>query len=208
MATTPPPTPSVPERVETARLVLRPYGPEDGTALFAAVQESLHEIAPWLPWADKHPDVEASTETCVRLREGFLARQDFTMGMFDRRDDRLLGGTGLHRVRWEIPAFEIGYWLRTSAVGHGYVTEAAAALTRLCFESLGAQRVEIVLDPTNARSAAVPERLGFVLEGTLRRALIGVDGRPRDRRVYGFVREDWERERERIARLADRPEAR
>jgi RimJ/RimL family protein N-acetyltransferase len=195
----PPPEPVVPSRIETARLLLRPYVPEDGPALFEAVRSSRAELLPWLPWADRHATVEASTETCRRLAESFAARTDFTMGVFGREDGRLLGGTGLHRVRWAIPAFEIGYWLRADAVGRGYVTEAAQALARTCFEDLGAERVEIVCDPRNARSAAVAERAGFVLEGTLRRAILGADGTPRDARVYGLVREDWAKGRGRAA---------
>ena len=187
----PPPTPVIPSRIEAGRLVLRPYETSDGPALFAAVQESLLDLAPWLPWADKHPTVEASTETCARVRTAFDARTDFTMGMFRRDDGRLIGGTGLHRVRWELPSFEIGYWVRSSDAGRGFVTEAVAALARTCFESLGAARVEIFCDPRNDRSAAVARRVGFVHEGTLRQRILGVDGRPRDSLAFSLVRQDW-----------------
>ena len=104
----------------------------------------------------------------------------------------------------QLPSFEIGYWARTSETGRGYFTESTAGLVRLCFERLGAERVELVCDPQNVRSTAVAERVGFVLEGTMRRALPGVvDGRPRDKRVYGLVRADWDREGERIAGIAE-----
>lgn len=202
--TAPPPTPVIPSRIETPRLVLRPYVAEDGPALFEAVQETQDELRLWIPWHDQHPTVEVSTETCVRLGEHFRARTDFTLGIFDRASGRFLGGTGLHRIRWELPSFEIGYWLRQSAVGHGYVTESTATLVRLCFEELGAARVELVCDPRNERSTAVAERIGFLDEGTLRNALLGVSGTPRDRRVYGLVPTDWERMGPRITRLATR----
>lgn len=202
MATEPPPTPVVPSRIETARCVLRPYELADGPALHAAVNASLAELRPWLPWTDWHPDVAASTETCRRLRAAFDARADFTMGIFDRADGRLLGGTGLHRVKWELPSFEIGYWLRTDAVGRGIVTETTAALVRTCFEALGAVRVELITDPRNERSGKVAERVGFRLEGTLRNGMLGTDRRPADRRVWGLTRDDWAHERARIVALA------
>ncbi len=198
-----PPTPAVPSRIETRRCLLRPYEPADGPALHAAVNASLAELRPWLPWTEWHPDVAASTETCRRLRAAFEARADFTLGIFDRADGALLGGTGLHRVRWELPAFEIGYWLRTDAVGRGIVTETTAALVVTCFSSLGAERVEVITDPRNRRSARVAERVGFALEGTLRAAMLGTDGRPADRRVWGPTRADWAREAARITRLAN-----
>lgn len=149
-------------------------------------------LSRWLPWADKHPDVAASTDTCRRLRALFDAGADFTMGLFRRDDGRLLGGSGLHRVRWELPSFEIGYWLRDDATGRGYVTEAVAALTWTCFERLAAARVEIYCDPRNVRSADVARRVGFVFEGTLRQRILGVDGRPRDSDVFSLVRTDWD----------------
>lgn len=198
----PPPTPVVPSRIETTRLVLRPYAATDGPALFAAVQASLPELLPWLPWADKHGTVEASTDTAIRLRAMFDARTDFTMGLFARDDGRLLGGSGLHRVRWELPSFEIGYWLRTAAAGRGYATEAVAALARTCFEELGAARVEVLCDPRNERSAAVARRVGFVHEGTLRQRILGVDGRPRDSHVFALTPADWAAHGERIRRMA------
>jgi RimJ/RimL family protein N-acetyltransferase len=151
----------------------------------------LPEITPWLPWADKHPTVEASTETCARIRAAFNERSDFTMAIFRREDRRLLGGTGLHRIRGELPSFEIGYWHRSSASHQGYVTEATAALAATCFDALGAARVEIYCDPRNERSAAVARRVGFVHEGTLRQRILGVDGRPRDSEVFSLVRDDW-----------------
>jgi RimJ/RimL family protein N-acetyltransferase len=56
---------------------------------------------------------------------------------------------------------EAGYWLRADATGHGYATEATAALAELAFSRLGARHVAICHDPINAASAGVPRRLGF-----------------------------------------------
>jgi ribosomal-protein-serine acetyltransferase len=58
---------------------------------------------------------------------------------------------------------------------------------------LEASRVEIRMDVRNTRSRAVPERLGFVYEGRLRRALPDVKARPRDVDVFALIHEDYER---------------
>jgi RimJ/RimL family protein N-acetyltransferase len=84
------------------------------------------------------------------------------MAICERLSGRLLGGTGLHRIQWEGPRFEIGYWLRTSAEGQGYVQEGVTLLTVLAFETLQAQRVQIRMDPRNARSQSVAARVGYV----------------------------------------------
>jgi RimJ/RimL family protein N-acetyltransferase len=101
---------------------------------------------------------------------------------------RLIGGTGLHRMDWNVPRFEIGYWCRPSMQGRGLVTEAVNTLMRFAFDTLQARRVEVRMSSTNARSRAVAERCGFTLEGVLRQDSRGVDGQPRDTVVYARVR--------------------
>ena len=70
---------------------------------------------------------------------------------------------------------EIGYWVRAYAINQGIATETAGA-TRIGFEFLGLDRVEIHCDGRNVRSAAVPRKLGFVHDGNLRRRAISTDG--------------------------------
>jgi hypothetical protein len=75
----------------------------------------------------------------------------------------------LHRIHWEVPAFEIGYWIRTSEAGRGYATEATRRIAEFAFDDLGAERVEIWCDARNERSAAVARRAGFAFEARLNR---------------------------------------
>jgi len=86
--------------------------------------------------------------------------------------------------------FEIGYWINPHHEGRGYVTETVQALTDYAFDALHAERVEIRLDPTNSRSQAVPQRLNFVYEGTLRRNILSTDGTHRDTEIYAMIRTD------------------
>jgi RimJ/RimL family protein N-acetyltransferase len=158
-----------PHNFDTERLTIRCPMPGDGAALNEAVLESLEQLRPWLPWAMETPSVE-QTETNVRrgyIR--FMAREDLWLLLFLKGTNICVGGSGLHRIDWELPKFEIGYWLRTSYVGQGYMTEAVVGITNFAFDMLGAKRVEIRCDSLNARSSSVAERLGFPLEGILRR---------------------------------------
>ena len=84
---------------------------------------------------------ESSDERGDRARAAAM-RQSFGGGIILKADGSLLGGAGLHVRNWDARGFEIGYWLRVSATGQGYVREAAAALSRLAFESLTAERVK------------------------------------------------------------------
>jgi RimJ/RimL family protein N-acetyltransferase len=183
----------IPEELQGPRVLVRPYRPEDAEALWEAVEESRAHLSPWLPWVHDYRSHDDARAFVVRARTRWLLREDLTVGIFDRGSGRFLGGSGLHRINWALRNFEIGYWIRGSAEGRGYVTEAVGLLTRLAFDVLEAQRVEIRMDPENGRSRKVAERLGFVLEGTLRRVAPGPDGQLRDRHIFALTPEDYRR---------------
>ena len=182
----------VPERIETENLVLRCPRRGDGATVNAAVQASLDELGPWLPWAGAGLGVDESEANCRRQQAKFMLREDFVFLICARRADgqegELLGGTGLHRIDWGLRRFEIGYWRKTGCEGRGIVTEATKAMARLAFDSLGARRVELRMDDSNERSWKVAERAGFTLEALLRFDALNPHGEPRSTRVYARVR--------------------
>lgn len=182
----------LPERIETGALVIRRAMPGDGTALCAAVTASQAELKPWMPWAQQETDVEQSEAVARRMHGDFGLRTDLPMLVFERLPDggegRLVGGTGLHRIEWNLPRFEIGYWRRSGCGGRGVAATAARAMARLAFDHLGARRVEIRMDARNWRSIRVAEQAGFSFEGLLRQEALAPDGSVRDTRVYSRVR--------------------
>lgn len=150
-------------RIETERLILRPWRPEDAPALKAAVDSSLDHLRPWMPWAQHEPTpVEDKVEMIERWQLSFALGRELPYGMLERDDVTAAGSTGLHD-RVDKTAREIGYWVRRDLEGQGLVTESTAALTKVAFEVMGLERIEIRCDPANVRSAAVPRRLGFEL---------------------------------------------
>jgi ribosomal-protein-serine acetyltransferase len=181
---------ALPSRVEGERVVVRPYARGDGEAVFAAVASSRERLSRWLPWPRLHVDARFSEAYARRCAARWMAREDLAVALLDR-DGRFLGGSGLHRLDWKVRSAEIGYWIRDEAVGGGYVREAAALLTAVAFECLGARRVCIRCDGDNTRSAAVPRALGFAHEATLRLDRVGIDGEtPADSLEFGLVRAD------------------
>jgi len=106
-------------------------------------------------------------ERIRRWRSLFDRDEDYVYGIFDPEETRVVGGTGLHK-RVGDRAFEIGYWIDREMINRGLATEVSAALVKVSFEILNARRVEIHCDPLNHRSAAVPKKLGFTHEATLR----------------------------------------
>src|SRR4028119_1927329 len=133
-----------------------------------------------MPWARQEFSVEVQEENMRRARIAFLQRSDLRLLLFLKGTDTLVGSSGLHRIDWSVPKFEIGYWIRTSFTRQGYATEAVQGITAFPFEALGAQRVEIRCASENRPSARVAERAGVRIEGALRQAEVDAPGRPTD----------------------------
>ncbi|MCB0052600.1 MAG: GNAT family N-acetyltransferase [Caldilinea sp.] len=158
----------LPDSFESERLIIRAPRPGDGPAINAAVVESLAELRPWMPWAVETPPLAETEEFARRAAAGWLTRESLTLTLWRKDTDEYVGNSGMHRIDWEVPSVEIGYWVRTSLAGQGYITEAVNAITAFAFDTLGAHRVEIHCDERNTRSAAVARRAGFDLEAILR----------------------------------------
>jgi len=153
-----------PELIPLSALVLRRVTPGDAERLSAVLADSLEHLAPWMPWAV--PDAvtpAAQREHLEAAVRNWEAGTDYEFALAHPNDGALLGMCGLHR-RIGPGAIELGYWLARDAVGHGYLTAAAGALTHVALEAPDVERVEIHCDQANLRSQAVPRRLGYRLD--------------------------------------------
>ena len=178
-------------RIHTSRLVLRCWQPTDAPLLKAAIDANLEHLRPWMPWAQHEPeDLQRKIERLRRWRGEFDLDQDFAYGMFNRAETQVLGGTGLH-TRVDAGAREIGYWVHKDRINQGLATEATAALTKVAFLIDRVARLEIHCDPNNIRSAAVPRKLGFCHEATLRHRTRTPDGQPRDTMVWTLLAHEY-----------------
>jgi RimJ/RimL family protein N-acetyltransferase len=157
-----------PEEFSTERLVIRMPKPGDGQAVFDAINASIEELKPWMPFAQNE---QSAQDVELNIREAyikFLKREDLRLLVFLKETGELVASTGLHRIDWSLPKFEIGYWIDSRFSGKGYMTEAVNRITDFAFHELKARRVEIRCDVKNKKSRAIPERLGYSLEGILK----------------------------------------
>ena len=178
--------PEIPLEIQTERLTLRAPNPDFAEEMNAAIRDSFAELHAWMDWAQALPTRAESRAQQRQARRSFLAGEDLQLILF--QGDRIVGSSGLHRIDWSVPRFEIGYWVRTPDARQGYVTEAVRAIERLAWGQLGARRIEIRADTRNTRSRTIPERLGYALEGVLRQDCIHTDGSLRDTAVYAKIR--------------------
>jgi ribosomal-protein-serine acetyltransferase len=177
----------IPERIETARLVLDATRRHHVEETLPVVQESLAELSRWMPWAQSDPQWEDMASYFARAHAQWITRELLDFQWHRKTSGELVGKGGFHHIDWGIPRLELGYWLRTRFVGQGYATEAVEALVVFARDVLGAKRLDITNDAENAKSRAVAERAGFVLEGVLRSARRNMQGDLADHCVYAKV---------------------
>jgi RimJ/RimL family protein N-acetyltransferase len=197
MSAAAPPAPNpllidLPDELTGPRVRARPYRDSDGPVVAAAVAESRDRlVASDMPWVREWDDPNQGAIFVRRAQAKWAAREEFFLGLWDRANDAFVGSSGLHRIDWSVPNFEIGYWIRNRYEGMGLITEAVAMIAAFAFDTLQAQRVRIRCDARNSRSAAVPRRLGFVHEATLRNDARNTDGGLRDTFEFGLVPDDF-----------------
>jgi RimJ/RimL family protein N-acetyltransferase len=178
--------PNLPSLLTTQRLLIRPWTDADRPAFEQAVAESLDHLRPWLPWA-RAPLEEQWNELQSFLRKPESVH-DVIYAMFDATGSKVLGGIGVHH-RGGDDEREIGYWLHRDAVGNGFMTEAVSEMTGAVFAALPIDSITIFCDPSNTRSAAVPRRLGYHLEGIFPAKIITPD-RVEDM-IWRITRKAW-----------------
>lgn len=196
MSEMPPTLRPVPGVLTGERVVVRPLTDADAGPLHEAVQESAEHLRPWMPWWNRHPTVDVTLDYIRRCEAQYILREGFHMGMFEN-EGSILGGIGLHVHNWDVPFFEVGYWIRSSAGGRGYVTEAVKLLVTCAFDGMGAQRVQLRCDERNVRSANVARRVGFVHEGTFKNYARTTDGSLETALIFGMTMEVYEQARAR-----------
>lgn len=190
----------IPLEFDSERLTIRTPRVRDAVEFNTAIRESFEEIRPWMPWAKSIPSIEETRLNMRRARRRFLQRKDLRLTLVLKGTDTIVGSSGLHKGDWNVPKFEIGYWVRTSFAGQGYITEAVNAITGFAVRHLAAMRIEIWVDDRNERSWRVAERCGYELEGIMRSHSLAPDGTVRDMRLYAKVMSERE--------MADGPQPR
>lgn len=169
---------------------LRHLEPSDAEEIFAVVSANRDHLGRWLPWVESTREAGDTRKFLDQVAAN--RAQGKTAAYSLRLRGELAGLIGLHDIDEANGAAQIGYWLAARFEGQGWMTRAAGAVIEMAFSGLGLDRIEIRCAAGNRRSQAIPRRLGFTLEGRLRRAQRLHGGRV-DILVYGLLREEWER---------------
>jgi ribosomal-protein-serine acetyltransferase len=157
-------------------------------AIFDLTERNRAHLREWLPWLDATTTVEDTRNFIRGSLQQFAANNGFQAGILFKGE--LAGMIGYHFINWSSRRTEIGYWLAQAYEGKGIMTRAARKLTDYAFTDLGLNRVEIKCATGNLKSRAIPERLGFTEEGTLRQVAWHYD-HFLDLVVYSLLADEW-----------------
>ena len=166
---------------------LRPLRLEDAEPLYYLVDANRARLAEWLPWVG---GMQSAVDEAAFIRATHEQLGTGTGLSCVLAVDRAIAGTIGCSINPANRSAEIGYWIASSFEGRGLVTRAARALTTFLVTDLGLHRVAIRAVTANARSRAIPERLGFTHEGTQRHAEI-LNGDFFDLEVYSMLAPEW-----------------
>ena len=168
---------------------LRLLEESDADELFALIDANREHLAPWMPWVARAPSA-ADVLPFIRATRRQIADNDGLQTAIVDPGGRIVGMIGVHNIDWLNRKTSIGYWLARDEQGRGTMTEAVRAYVDHAFATWKLNRVMIQAAVENARSRAIPERLGFREEGILRE-VERVGDRMLDDVVYAMLAADW-----------------
>ena len=172
--------------LETPRLVMRPFAPEDAGTVEALAGDARVAVTT-LNIPHPYPSGLAATwidGTGPRAERG----EGVAWAITERANGRLMGAMALSLALGRGRG-ELGYWLGVPFWNSGFTTEAARRAVAFGFEELGLHRIQAMCLPDNVGSSRVMEKIGLAYEGRLRGYYLKGE-RLEDVLVYAILRTD------------------
>lgn len=157
-------------------------------SLFQIVKNQREYLGKWLPWVEKNKVEKDSLEF---LKSSILFNnggQKLTTFIFYKK--KLVGSVAFVKIDKVSRAAEIGYWLNQNMQGKGIMTQACERLIQYGFQKMNLHRIEINVAPENSKSLAIPLKLGFHHEGTIRESLF-FNKKFYDGEKYSLLKREW-----------------
>ncbi len=176
-----------------SRLRIKSVTLEDANELFELVDANRSRLREWLGWLDKTRELK---DTIGFIN--FASETEQTNGAVTaavRYQDKLVGLVSFHKIDWSTSTANVGYWIGEDASGKGIVTRSVEKLVEYGFNTLNLETIKIRCASENYRSLAVPKRLGFSFDETVKNAEWLYDHHV-DHLVFSMSKSAWnERER-------------
>lgn len=152
---------------------------KNAESLLSVINNNRDFLGKYLEWVDSYTTIE---KALVNIRK---SRKIDKCSYFIIIDKKIAGKISFVDVDNNMG--EISYWLSKEYNGQGIVTNALQTLTKIGFDKMHLNRIQLTIDIDNTQSCAVAERCGFKCEGILRKYFL-LRGVPRDMKIYSIVK--------------------
>jgi len=152
------------ESIETDRFVLRVPQSTDGVAVYDAVADVIAQLRAWpgsWPWAGQEQSQAVSTAHCSRARGRFEHQQKWSLFVFDRETNQVVGNLEFHTIHAELKMWEFGCWARPSQQRRGVMHESMTALFGWMKQNNPDIEILSKHDSNNVASIKMMEKVGF-----------------------------------------------
>jgi len=174
------------EIIVNEKVSMRLLNESDAKAMFNCIDSNRNFFRKYLYWVDKTKSVSDSLLKIQEDIEDYKSGKSLELGVF--YENHFVGRCGFHKIGKL--NLEIGYFLHENMNGQGIMTQCVKTLTQYGFDVLKKHRVVIKMDVDNKASKAIPEKLGFTLEGIERESNLSCEGEWRNSFVYSFLSTD------------------
>ncbi|MGH7593810.1 MAG: GNAT family N-acetyltransferase [Gemmatimonadales bacterium] len=168
----------------------RPFEPDDAATVYRLIQANRAHLDRWIRWSSTIQSVADAADTIAQFVTRRASGTGFHNGIWV--NGQLAGGVVCRDLEPVHRHAEIGYWLGTGFTGRGLAVHAATRAIDYLFGARQLHRIEMQCAVDNVRSRAIPEKLGFTLEG-IRRESHWIMTRFADHAVYGMLAGEWAR---------------
>jgi ribosomal-protein-serine acetyltransferase len=162
--------------------------PQFAQEMFELTDRNREHLKKWLPWLDKIQEVRDTEEFLKLQLKRFGEGEAIHLSVFYK--EKLAGVLGYNKIDQINNIGHIGYWLGEEHTGKGIMTKAVIELIHIGFKNWPIQKVEIHCADDNFKSRAIPEKLNFQNEGTIR-STAKVYEQYQSHIVYGLLKSEY-----------------
>lgn len=168
-------------RLETLKLSM-------AQQIFNTIDRDRLYLKQWLPFVEMTQDITDTERFIKSVSSDKKYKRDDIYCIWYR--ETFAGLIGFKDTDWNNRKTELGYWLAEELQGKGIITNSVKKLISYAFVKMKLNRVQIKVAVGNDKSAAIPNRLGFQIEG-IERAGEFHENKFLDLQVFSLLKQDW-----------------
>ncbi len=167
-----------------AHITLRIRTKRDALQIFTLVKQNKDHLSKFLSWVSKTKTVSDSENFIARKLKDFKSGDSCDFGVF--YDNKMIGSAGYNKINNIDKIGDIGYWVSKEYEGRGIMSKVIAKVIEIGKKKYKLHRIQIRMDVKNKKSQAIPKRLGFIYESTMKDATLR-DGKFHDMEMWVLI---------------------